>query len=259
MDIELFKFAYFPKFEDSIKDLAENLADKENWDFSTGSGKNSILKNYIFHTFSKINDEKKIVFSAGNVHACFNTGLVTSNWEEIVAFFEKNKNPKSKQPYFFKGFFKISHRNITDKFNNTPQVADYFKNPENFIFNPHIEIKADIAHIISDNIDRFPANFKSMPEMQVRTILDGAIKTTVNRLKTNYTIAVPQYYGGNIQLLIPLHLTYSGANPDLALVVYKSEGQQFYTSRTCLTLEMAYNNARLIVKPLSSWLSADKI
>lgn len=259
MDIELFDFAFFPGFHDKIQDLAENLADKENWDFSTGGGKHSILKNYMFHTFSKIKEEGKIVFSAGNTHACFNTGLVTSSWEEIVAFFESNKNENSKQPFRFKGFFKISNRNITDRFNNTPKVADYFKNPEDFIFNPHLDIKADIEHIISDNIDRFPDNFKGMPIMQVRTILDGAIKATVNRLKTNYTIAVPQYYCGSIQLLIPLHITYSGANPDLALVVNKSNGQQFYTSRTCLTLEMAYNNARLIVKPLSSWLSADKI
>lgn len=259
MDIELFKFAFIPSFHERIKDLAENLADKEHWDFSTGGAKYSILKNYIFHTFSKIQSEGKIVFSAGNDFACFNTGLVTSTWEEIVAFFEKNKNPSSRQPFYFKGFCKISNRNITDNFNTTPKVADYFKNPESFIFNPHLEIRADIEHIISDNIDRFPASFKHMPEMQVRTILDGAIKTTVNRLKTNYTIAVPQYYGGSIQLLIPLHLTYSGANPDLALVVNRSEGQQFYTSRTCLTLEMAYNNARLIVKPLSSWLSTDKI
>ncbi|EAN6358860.1 DUF3825 domain-containing protein, partial [Salmonella enterica] len=105
MDIDLFKFAFFPGFDDKIKDLAENLADKENWDFSTGGGKHSILKNYMFHTFSKIKEEDKIVFSAGNTHACFNTGLVTSAWEEIVAFFEKNKNKNSKQPYYFKGFF----------------------------------------------------------------------------------------------------------------------------------------------------------
>ena len=59
MDIELFKFAFFPDFENRIKELAENLADKENWDFSTGGRKNSILKNYIFHTFSKIKEENK--------------------------------------------------------------------------------------------------------------------------------------------------------------------------------------------------------
>ena len=42
-------------------------------------------------------------------------------------------------------------------------------------------------------------------------------------------------------------------NPDLALVVHKIENNT-YTARTCLTLKMAYNNARLIVKPQSTWL-----
>ena len=31
---KLFEFAYFPSYEDQIKDLAENIADHERWDFS---------------------------------------------------------------------------------------------------------------------------------------------------------------------------------------------------------------------------------
>lgn len=31
---QIFKFAYFPKYDDAIKHLAEKLADKEEWDFS---------------------------------------------------------------------------------------------------------------------------------------------------------------------------------------------------------------------------------
>jgi hypothetical protein len=31
---ELFSFAFFPRYEDSISYLANNLADKEAWDFS---------------------------------------------------------------------------------------------------------------------------------------------------------------------------------------------------------------------------------
>ncbi len=42
-------------------------------------------------------------------------------------------------------------------------------------------------------------------------------------------------------------------NPDLALVAHKIDNTT-YTARTCLSLKMAYNNARLIVKPQSSWL-----
>lgn len=69
----------------------------------------------------------------------------------------------------------------------------------------------------------------------------------------NYKIAVPQYYDGKIQLLLPLCLTSGSPNPDLALVVHRLNDKT-YTARTCLTLKMAYNNARLIVKPQSNWL-----
>ena len=45
--------------------------------------------------------------------------------------------------------------------------------------------------------------------------------------------------------------------PTLALTVTKIGN--FYQGHTCLTLDMAYNNARLIAKPESNWLSAETI
>jgi len=39
---------------------------------------------------------------------------------------------------------------------------------------------------------------------------------------------------------------------DLSLAVGARNG--VYTGHTCLTLDMAYNNARLIAKPESDWL-----
>ena len=44
--------------------------------------------------------------------------------------------------------------------------------------------------------------------------------------------------------------------PDLALACEKKEDGSCYLGRTCLTMEMAYNNARLIAKPESEWLHA---
>ena len=51
-------------------------------------------------------------------------------------------------------------------------------------------------------------------------------------------------------LLLPLCLT--GDKPELALTIQREDG--FYSARTCLTLDMAYNNARLICRPESSWI-----
>lgn len=90
---QLFEFSYFPKYEEAIRNLAENLADPEIWDFSDATQKKyPILKNYLEHTFRKLKIEKKIAYTRDSVHACFNTGLVTRLLEPIFALFEINRN-----------------------------------------------------------------------------------------------------------------------------------------------------------------------
>jgi len=85
----LFQFAFFPKYEESIEFLATTLADNENWNYSGSRTKKfPILKSYLEFTFRKLSSEKKIAFTSDNSHACFNTGLVTENLEDIYSFFE---------------------------------------------------------------------------------------------------------------------------------------------------------------------------
>lgn len=136
---------------------------------------------------------------------------------------------------------------------NLPDVANFFENPELLIFNPKCELIPDIDHIISDNKDRFPLHLQKGDEPELRRQLMGAIDEVKKKVRTNYKIAVPQYYANKIQLLLPLCLTASSPNPDLALVINKLNDKT-YIARTCLTLKMAYGNARLIVKPQSNWL-----
>lgn len=87
----------------------------------------------------------------------------------------------------------------------------------------------------------------------VISLLRGEIETMKKKVAANYKIAVPQYYNGKIQLLLPLCLN-DGVTPDLALVVTKNDAGNFYQGHTCLTMDMAYSNARLIAKPESNWL-----
>ena len=123
------------------------------------------------------------------------------------------------------------------------------------IFNPKLELRKDIDHIIDDNIERkrFPSHLQGVDRNELRHKLNGLIEELKKKVKTNYKIAIPQYYDGKIQLLLPLYLTPGSPNPDLALALYKLNDTT-YKARTCLTLRMAYNNARLIVKPQSDWL-----
>lgn len=254
---ELFKFAYFPNYEASINFLATNLADNEQWDYSgSGTKNNSILKNYLEFTYRKVVSENKVVYTAKNDFACFNTGLVTTNLEDIIAFFELNRLNfgAGVSPYVFKAFLKVSDIQILKHFaSKIPETADYFQNPEDLIFNPKCDLISDIDHIIQDNIARFPAHLQSADNAELRRQLNGSIMEVKKKVRTNYKIAVPQYYTNRIQLLLPLCLTAGSPNPDLALAVSRIN-LETYSARTILTLQMAYSNARLIVKPQSSWL-----
>jgi hypothetical protein len=56
-----------------------------------------------------------------------------------------------------------------------------------------------------------------------------------------------------VQLLLPICLE-NPARADLALVVAKNEAGNAYRGSTVLTLDMAYNNARLLARPDTEWL-----
>lgn len=90
-----------------------------------------------------------------------------------------------------------------------------------------------------------------MDKYHLGVLLEGTINDAKRRIRRNYKTAVPQYYKGKLQLLLPLCLT-SKAVADLALVVEKVNN--IYRASTCLTLDMAINNARLIAKPDDEWL-----
>lgn len=50
-------------------------------------------------------------------------------------------------------------------------------------------------------------------------------------------------FQGRVQYLLPIHLT-NMERPDLAMALSIMDG--YYIGHTCLTLEMAYQNARLL-------------
>ncbi len=262
--MELFRFAHFHKFEDSLNHLASRLALTEPWSYSNPrkeleEGNNAarfsfpILRNYLEHTFRKINSENKIVYTDDKNFCCFNTGIVTPNLEDIYAFFEKNQQATAKSPYFFKAFIKKSDRDFLGNFSHKqPETANYFSEPELLLFNPKMELIPDIDHIISDNKHRFPEPIKDASSRELRKHLIGAIDDISKRVKINYKIAIPQFYDNKFQLLLPLYLI-EGNQPNLAVVIEKINDST-YNARTCLTIGMAYNNARLIVCPHSEWL-----
>ena len=88
----LYEFAMMPKYLEQIRALAA-LAEPEDWNFQPPGGAKElpVLQSYLRYTYSRLAEEKKLQVTPDVQHACFNTGLVTSNQEEIFTLFEVNK------------------------------------------------------------------------------------------------------------------------------------------------------------------------
>lgn len=247
-NLPLFNFGWFTDFKGSLCELA-TLAMREDWNYKLNPSPDlPILFNYIHHTFSKVRDEGKIEIEGG--YCIFNTGLVTENQEEIYAYFQTNKNSRTLIKWFFLGWRKASDRDLM-KFSKLPETANYFQNPADLIYDTRLDLRINIDHIISDNKSRFPSKLGNVDNYQLGILLQGTINDAKRRIKRNYKTAIPQFFKGKLQLLLPLCLV-TKSKADLALVIEKEN--DIYRASTCLTLDMALNNARLIAKPDDEWL-----
>ncbi|MCD0433123.1 DUF3825 domain-containing protein [Lacticaseibacillus paracasei subsp. paracasei] len=258
---DLFDFAWlahknttFNQYMDELKEKAQD----EDW-----GEENKILKNYLSFTYKYLaQSANKELEETGKTNlilisdqaAVFNTGLFDDFYEPIYAYFQKNRNTgtTTPKPWFFIGFKSAGDYELLE-FTTLPNRMNYFSKPEELVFDPRIPIRTNVQHILGDtrNMERLPEIFQDYDKSSLSTILNGSIEMAKKKAASNYTVAVPQFYKGKLQLLLPITLPGSN-NPDLALTI--SKGDHIYSGNTCLTIAMAYNNARLITKPSSTWL-----
>lgn len=253
---QIFEFAYLPDYKNQIEKLIA-LARDERWDYlkDPQDVPHQILVNYINHTFMRLCELNKLNPDNGFIHEtessfCFDTGLFTKHFEPIYALFYPNK-PRYTARWILKGFYKKSSRELR-QIAKLPVRASYFDNFEDLIYDTRLDLRVNIDHILDDerNKARIPEAYRDLPNLPM-LFLGSALEYAKVRIKENYKAAVPQYFNGNIQFLIPISLG-DPSVVDLSLAVGKDGG--IYTGHTCLTLDMAYNNARLIAKPESDWL-----
>ena len=230
--------AYFNVNWNDYTDELSKLAAQEEWSNTTYPDK-KILTNYMVHTYKKLTSEKNVIINKD--YALFNTGLFTEFYQPIYAYHDKNGLQ-------FLTAYELGNMNISER----PPRANYFADPSLLLFDWHYEINVNYKHILKDinNLQRIPDRLKD--DKNILNNLNGSIDTMKKKVSSNYKLAIPQYYEGKIQLLLPLCLE-DDETPSLALTVTKVGN--FYQGHTCLTLDMAYNNARLIAKPESNWLS----
>jgi len=265
---DLGEFTALFEFDKKLDRLKE-LAIPEQWDYRNPGcdgeqQPNKILRNYIRHTFGRLLDEhstagtpdeqQSIIYIKEDDDpkkslACFNTGLFTPKFNPIYALMYKNTRDNNPCPYFFFNFLEESENKLQDVL-ILPRRANYFTNPSELIYDHNLTLRRDLDHILQDNKERFPERIRESPYLSL--ILDGAISRALKRVQANYKTAVPNYFDKEISLLLPICFE-DNAPAELALAIRRCEG--FYVAKTILTIDMAYNDARLIAKPDVDWLA----
>ena len=221
----------------------------ERWSYSDTEDY-GILKGYLENTFKRLYEEGKVWEK--ETYAIFNTGLFNHYYQPIYAYFIPNLVP-DRQPWFLDGFY-TEYYLLKQGITVLPEKASYVDDPSDLVFDTKIPVVPQYEHIFGDeeNAARLPREVRDS-SMRLQ-LFDGALKQTKRMLEADYKTAIPQYYNHSIQLLIPLCLRSPGV-PDLALACMKTPDGSKYLGRTCLTLRMAYHNARLLARVDNSWLT----
>jgi len=254
-------FHEFASWKTSSLLALAGLAQPEDWSYRNASSEKPlpILRNYIIYTFRRAHLQGRVptVQEGDSPFACFNTGLLTPHFERIVGYFVKQTRPDLPQQWYLDGFYRESDHRLL-KFEKLPERASYFDEPSDLLYNPRFDLRIQYEHIVNDRLERFPLGLQADERKRTEAVRQ-AVRHAEFRVEQNYKTAIPQYYwprsegddAGKLQLLLPLCLEDVG-RADLALSVDRVGG--VYRAATVLTLDMAYNNARLIARPDREWL-----
>ena len=258
-----------------------------------------ILAKYLKWTFVKLMREDKILeengfasFNTGLVDKFYKPIYAIFDKNKV-----RNKQPWHFVGFCVAGSSKsAAARILTDNFHELPKRAIYIQTCEDVMFNTALPIDVNWEHIILDNIDRLPLSLlhqtcqgffevrdpSLIPEdkqdeyyqslrdhlennHQVLSILSSmmnmAMEMAKQRVEWNYKTAIPIYYptDDKVHLILPLALNITKPEEiSIALVMKKTQAGR-YRAVTIFTLDVAYNNARLVTKPSSDWLKVEPI
>lgn len=261
---DLFSFAYVPGWYCQLDELA-GLALPEPWrfrnpDYHTKNPDTPILERYIHSIFKKqvidFNEERNPEKAADYLHVenefvCFHTGLYTRRYKAVYGCFDRNKRQASMLDWYFRGF--SDELSPWLKYiSPLPKKPSYYMAQYGVNYNPEWPIRVNIDHILGDeeNLSRLPASIRDAQNLPL--LLETAVELARRKAVIEPGIVVPQGYQGRVQYLLPICLT-DMENPDLAMTLTIMDG--YYLGNTCLTLEMAYLNARLLARPVAPWLA----
>ncbi len=288
-------FAHVSDWEDRLEQLA-GLAEPERWQYVTLPSESAypVLDSYIRYTFLRLHQQGKVAISEAEDLACFNTGLLTGDQEEIFGVFtvsdnfkpDEAENPRNKK-WFLKRWARAGERIMTS-FLQLPSIATYWEDPGELIFNPRFEVNLNLDHIVRDNLNRFPEilggqvdangvpnDLEQLPDIENETAEEGgedaqedenpqrevplaARNALEGALKHSLRLAERSY-----RVAVPqfhrgrLQLLLPIYLQNLAspdLALILERHGEWYRAVTVLYPDWAYRHARLLSRPNSEWL-----
>ena len=272
----------------AIPQLAE-LADKEDWSLKTEpyGGLEYYLKSVYEHLLQekedKGEDQRVFVTPVADKNAIvFCTGLVTPISDGAHYIYAYCSNPDEngvcqQVKWLTRYDSKLSFEDDS-KNHGLPYPPNWVSQPERLLFDyRHGSINENqivflYPHIFVNLRERLPKSvrdwfndkFRSYEEDEdkFKKYLHDAWRKTRKILQKSFKVAIPTYYRGKIQLLVPLYLDENNENEaSVALVVAlneKKEKKYWYFCPTCLSLDMARVDSRVITRIDDTWLKADK-
>lgn len=255
---------------------------EEDWTLGlrTSTFRYPILKTYIEHTLDRLIYEydvlgrnKKLLFSTDGKYVAFNTNLLSrSYYNDVIVIGEVNSGKNIQDLKIYNPqIAKRGNRSYPAGFKITKEwqhIEDviapplYFSEIKDVIFDAtksYVDTSNEesLDHIIKERRFRWPAQYQQASETYLAQELKKAISHAVKMAQRNYKYIVPMYYPNHnkIQFLMPLFFDENSTRPGGVLILDKEENEEYYTPKTSLTFEEAYQDARLIVKPESSWLN----
>lgn len=283
--MRLFDFAFVPNYPEPL-DRLKNLAANEYW----GRG-GRMLRSYFNHMFDKVLDDGLLTIHPEGHSAVFHTGLMTRSDQDIYAVFVPNEREDA-QDWFFRGFSTRDALGLGDllsAYDELPVRPRFIQSAEQAFYAPQSGLpECEWSSLILENISRIPrqlihdatmdrilipdmrdvgkeAYIECLEEAARRLAEDEGLDTLISwfeqaldnamdRLHMDYKLAVPSWHAKDKCVALMLPLGVKQREPNVALAVAWDAEQGYYNGLNLLTLEMAYNNARLIARPEARWL-----
>lgn len=259
------RFANFANLKQSLTEL-KAMAETETWDYIKRPTRGfPVLFSYLNQTCLRLQRQDKIIKGKSSKdkteYAYFNTGLVTPQQDEIFAYFIKNPKYVKLSGWGVQNAewnfmeFNTEQSVYRRYFTEVPEIATYFSEAEvaDLIFDTRIPIIPDKEHLLKRKLRIESERIRNLDDEAFIEEIKDAIELAKKRIKRNYKTAIPHFYDNRIQFLLPLCFRSNKAEAVAALVVNKNEN--IYEAHTILSLDQAYNNARLLAKPDREWLN----